>query len=148
MGQMHDDSCVAACARMLAADVGLDFPESYLRDLLKIEEGGYLSDLPATLQTIGVPTRYEYRRDVTLAALQQALQAGAAVVYLEKPVTGGHAVVAEAIAEELVTVRDPLPIGEGRGYQVHQQDFPKFWVLPNSDWGRAMIVVECGYDES
>ena len=54
MGQFRDDSCVAACARMLAADRGIAVPESYLRDLLKIEAGGYLSDLPATLKTIGI----------------------------------------------------------------------------------------------
>jgi len=142
MGQMYDDSCVAACARMLAADAGLDVPESYLRELLKIDEGGYLSDVPAALHIIGVPTLYEYRRDLTLEALQQVLQAGAAIAYLEKPVTGGHAVVVETITEEFVTVRDPLPIGEGRGYQVHQQDFLRFWLPQNSDRGRALIVVE------
>ncbi len=142
IGQVHDDSCVAACARMLAADVGLEIPESYLRDLLKIDEGGYLSDLPTALQTIGVPTLYEYRRDLTLPALQQALRIGAAVVYLEKPLTSGHAVVVELITEEFVTVRDPLPIGEGRGYQVQEQDFLKVWLLPNSDRGRAMIVLK------
>ncbi|HEX4947470.1 MAG TPA: cysteine peptidase family C39 domain-containing protein [Blastocatellia bacterium] len=142
LGQMYADSCVAACARMLAADAGVDVPESYLRDLLKIDEGGYLSDLPAALQTIGVSTRYEYRRDLTLAALQQAVQTNAAVAYLEKPMAGGHAVVVETITEMFVTVRDPLPIGEGRGYQVRQQDFLQFWLLPNSDRGRALIVVE------
>lgn len=142
IGQMYNDSCVAACARMLAADAGVDVPESYLRDLLKIDEGGYLSDLPDALQTIGVQTRYEYRRDLTLAALQQAVQIGAAVAYLEKPVTGGHAVVVEMITDMFVTLRDPLPIGEGRGYQVHQQDFLLFWLLPNSDRGRALIVVK------
>lgn len=142
IGQMYDDSCVAACARMLAADAGVDVPESYLRELLKIDEGAYLSDLPDALQTIGVSTRYEYRRDLTLAALQQAVQTGAAVAYLEKPVTGGHAVIVETITEMFVTIRDPLPIGEGRGYQVRQQDFLRFWLLSNTDRGHALIVVK------
>ena len=142
MGQFRDDSCVAACARMLAADRGIAVPESYLRDLLKIEAGGYLSDLPATLKTIGIQARHEYRRDLTMAALQQAVQSGVAVVYLEKPLLGGHAVVVEAITEKFVTVRDPLPQGEGRGYQVRQIDFLRFWLLPDSDRGRAVIMVK------
>ena len=54
---------------------------------------------------------------------------------------GGHAVVVEAISEKFVTLRDPLPEGEGRGYQVRHADFLRFWLLPDSDRGRAVIVV-------
>jgi ABC-type bacteriocin/lantibiotic exporter with double-glycine peptidase domain len=140
-GQMNADSCVAACARMMAADAGIEIPESYLRGLLQIEDGGYLSDLPNALQTIGLTSRYEYRRDLTFVALQEAVRVGSAVAYLENPQRSGHAVVIEAITDEFVTVRDPLPRGEGRAYQVHHADFLRFWLLPESDRGRAVIVV-------
>lgn len=141
-GQMNADSCVAACARMMAADAGIDLPESYLRGLLKIEDGGYLSELPNALQAIGLISRYEYRRDLTFVALQEAVRVGSAVAYLENPQRSGHAVVIEAITDEFVTVRDPLPRGEGRAYQVRHADFLRFWLLPESDRGRAVIVVQ------
>ncbi len=139
--QLDSDSCVAAAARMIAADAGVDLPEAYLRELLKIDDGGYLSDLPITLQTIGVRQRYEYRNDLTFADLQVAVQGGAAVVYLQSSKTG-HAVVVEAINQEFVMLRDPLPKGEGRSYQVRHADFSRFFLMPNSNRGRAVIMVK------
>ncbi len=140
-GQMNPDSCVAACARMIAADAGIEIPESYLRGLLKIEDGGYLSDLPNALQAMGLPSHYEYRRDLTFAALRETVQLGSVVAYLKNVQGSGHAVVLEAITDDFVTVRDPLPRGEGRAYQVRHEDFLRFWLLPDSDRGRAVFVV-------
>lgn len=146
-GQLRDDSCVAACVRMLAADEGMQQPEAYLRDLLQTERGTFLSRVPDVLQTLGLSKQFIYRRDLRITELQSAMQQGAALAYLAKPDEGtGHAVIVEAIADKWVFLRDPLPAGIGRAYRVRLEDFLKNWLIENSDRGRAVIVLECAYD--
>lgn len=140
IGQLQDDSCLAACARMLAADKNIQIPESHLRELLKIDDGGYLSDLPQILQQIGISAQYHYRRDLTIEELRRSLISGDAIVYLENKEKFGHAVVVENITDMYVILRDPLPAGEGRGYQVRLDTFLEFWLI-DSVRGRAVFVV-------
>lgn len=143
IGQVHDDSCVAACVRMLAADEGSEQPEAYLRDLLQTERGTFLSQVPDVLQTLRLSQRFIYRRDLQLTELQRATEQGAALAYLAKlDEETGHAVIVETITDEWVTIRDPLPAGTGRAYRVHVTDFMKNWLSENSDRGRAVIVLE------
>ena len=143
MGQVHDDSCVAACVRMLVADEGIEQPEAYLRDLLKTEKGTFLSRVPDVLQTLRLSQRFIYRRDLQFTELQRATEQGAAIAYLAKlDEETGHAVIVETITDEWVFIRDPLPAGTGRSYRVRIADFLKNWLIENSDRGRAVIVLE------
>ncbi len=76
IGQLHDDSCAAACVRMLAADEGIHQPEAYLRHLLKTDKGTFLSRIPATLSSLGLRKPYLYIRDLKLYELQKATTRG------------------------------------------------------------------------
>lgn len=142
-GQARPDSCVATCCRMLLADVGIEQPEAFIRDALKINEGAFLSLVPATLRAFGLHTYYEYRRDLTWEHLRDAINEGSAIVYVAKPgEVFGHALVVDEITADDVGLRDPLPINLGRAYRVARADFLSLWLDPQTGFGRAVIVID------
>ena len=142
-GQVAQDSCVAACCRMILGDHGISIAESYLRDALQLDEGSYVSLLPALLRGFGLATDYVYRNDLTLAELTTATWQDAAVAFVKTPNSvGGHALVVDGIADGLVKIRDPLPQGHGKAYSVTTEVFLKFWLRPKTNRGLAVIVLE------
>ena len=42
IGQINDDACAAACARMILADFGINAPESYLASALETKRGVFV----------------------------------------------------------------------------------------------------------
>lgn len=141
-GQYKQDSCVAACCRMLLADQGIDWPEADLRTALRVDGGAYLSRLPQVLNRCGLPIAHQYRQDLTVDDLRQAVQNGSAVVFVFRlKEQAGHALLLDEINEDGVCIRDPLPEAEGRAYQVALADFLQFWLDPTGR-GRAVIVME------
>lgn len=148
IGQIHEDSCVAACCRMWLKDQGVEEPEVSIRAVLEIRGlGTNMSRVPAAMRQLGATSQYEFRDDLALADLQQALSRGSAMVFLkESPQAGdGHTLLVEAVEDEQwVAVRDPWPPGYGAGYKVRLDVFLRAWLLPNAglnrDTGRAVVV--------
>lgn len=142
LGQSNADSCVAACCQMLLADSGIEQPEAYLRTALRVDFGAYLSGLPAVLEEFGLPVKYEYRNDLTYADLQDAVQRGAAVVFVSRlERDAGHALLVDDIKDGLVSLRDPLPENLGKAYRIWQDDFWAVWLRAKTARGMAAIVV-------
>jgi hypothetical protein len=142
-GQARPDSCVAACCRMLLEDAGIEQPEAFIRAALKINEGAFLSQVPDTLKTFGLSTTYEYRRDLTIDELRDAVKDYPAMVYVARPgEVFGHALVVDEVNVDGVRLRDPLPINLGRAYRVALDDFLPLWRAAQTGFGRAVIVVD------
>ncbi len=150
LGQATDDSCVPACMRMLLLDnlphLESDhrFSESFLRDALETtDEGSVVARIPAVLQEIGVVRPYAFRADLTLSGLRGSVQSGAAVVVLRTiSPESAHVILVEEITDEVVALRDPLPLGVGSAYTVGLQEFASAWYRRNSDVGCAVIVLK------
>jgi hypothetical protein len=148
IGQIHEDSCVAACCRMWLKDQGIDEPEVSIRAVLETRGlGTNMSRVPAAMRQFGSTVQYEFRDDLALADLQRILLRGSAMVFLKElpQARDGHTLLVEAIEnDQWVTVRDPWPPGYGAGYKVRLDVFLRAWLLPNAelsrDTGRAIVV--------
>lgn len=84
IAQFSKDTCVAACARMILADFGVDAPESYLASDLETDGGAYLSRVPQTLKTFGLNVNFEWRKNLTITELSKFLKHGRAIVFLHR----------------------------------------------------------------
>lgn len=122
--QFNDDSCVAACVRMILADYGIYVPESYLASALETSDGAFLSKTPEILEDVGSLSKFEWRNDLSLADLNAALKQASAVVSVKrKGEIFGHALVIDAIFGNEIRLRDPLPRYEGKSYAVLIEKF-------------------------
>lgn len=148
IGQIHEDSCVAACCRMWLTDQGVEESEVNIRAVLETRGlGTNLSRVPAAVQQLGAMAQYEFRDDLSAADLRQALSSGSVMVFLKESarVGDGHSLLVEAIEdEEWAAVRDPWPPGYGSAYKVGLDVFLRSWLLPNfelgRDAGRAVVI--------
>lgn len=140
--QFNDDSCVAACVRMLLADFGIDAAESYLASALEISNGSLLSKAPQILEDFGLPQKYQWRKNLTLADLSVALQTGSAIVSVKRRgAIFGHALVVDAIFNDEIRLRDPLPKNQGKSYAVAVEKFSEVF-FRNGDAGFGVINVK------
>jgi hypothetical protein len=150
LGQAADDSCVAACVRMLLIDHFPEraddyrFSESFIRDICETGlDGSVVAIIPTVLQEMGVVRPYVFRARITLNELRESVQSGAAVAVLRTVFPeSAHVVLVEEITDEIVAVRDPLPWGLGSAYTVGLQEFASVWLLKGSDVGSAVIVLK------
>lgn len=148
IGQIHEDSCVAACCRMWLGDQGIEESEVNIRAVLETRGlGTNLSQVPAAMQQLGAMAQYEFRDDLSVADLRQALSGGSVMVFLKESAQAGdgHSLLVEAIEdEEWVAVRDPWPPGYGSAYKVGLGVFLRSWLLPNAalgrDAGRVVVI--------
>lgn len=142
LGQFYDDSCVAACCRMLLHDSAEDVSEAELRADLQTDGGSYLSAVPETLRQFGLLAGYVYHYDLSLAELRAAVAKGPAIVAVKHlpDDDDAHALVIDRIAREYVYVRDPLPEGAGSAYRVTAEAFLRVWLRSESGTGRAAVV--------
>lgn len=145
-GQIYDDSCVAACCRMLLEDEGQTSGEAMIRAALAANyEGAYLSVAATVLSELSGVSSYVYQENLKLADLRSAAGRGPVLVFLkEHPRTGfGHAVIVDGFSGEQVCIRDPWPPAIGATYRVKQNDFEKAWLVwsANDDFtGRAVVL--------
>ena len=142
-GQATVDSCVAACCRMILSDHGILIAESYLRDALTLDEGSYVSQIPSVLQEFGLQEHWAYRNDLVLADLIVALRQGTVTAFVKAHrAASGHALLIDEITDDLVSIRDPLPQGEGKAYRLGTDEFLNFWLRPKTNRGQAVVVLE------
>ena len=129
ISQFNEDSCVAACARMILADFSINAPESYLASALETEGGAYLSKVPQVLKDFGVKSNYEWRADLTITDLSEAIKTECAIVLLQrKNAKFAHALIIDDIINAEIRLRDPLPIGQGKSYAVSLETFTEVWL--------------------
>ena len=141
-GQGAQDSCVAACCRMLLHDSGIETAESYLRAALKLDQGSYLSQVPDVLRDFEAKQEFVYRNDLTLDDLRDVVRSSPAMAFVKRASDrAGHALLVDAISEDQVFLRDPLPLGSGKAYRVSVSDFVQVWLRPRNLLGRAVIAV-------
>jgi hypothetical protein len=140
IGQVYEDSCVAACCRMWLNDQGIDESEVSIRAALDVRGlGTNLSRVPAAMEQFSSAVQHEFRNDLALDDLQLALSRGSVMVFLKEApqIRDGHSLLVDAIEEdEWVAVRDPWPPGCGSAYTVHLDSFLRSWLLPNDELGR------------
>jgi hypothetical protein len=130
--QFNYDSCVAACVRMILADFDIYVPESYLATALDTTGGAFLSKVPEVLEDFGLPHNYEWQNDLSLSSLSDALKQGSAVISVKRRgEIFGHALVVDAIFENEVRLRDPLPRNEGKSYAVAIEKFSEVFFRKN-----------------
>lgn len=140
LGQGTQDSCVAACCRMLLDDYYIVQPEAFLREALKIDQGAYLSELPAVLGQFGLPLAMAYRNDLTIEELAAVVERAPAVVFVRSAASAGHALVVDELGE-LISIRDPLPQGRGSAYRIRRAVFELAWLRAASGRGQAVIAI-------
>ena len=144
LGQLLDDSCVAACVLMLLRDQGQEeVYEALLRTALNIRgEGGFISDVPLVLRQFGSQLNYLYRDDLSLFDLEAATLKGSALVEVRfQDRRGSHALLVDGVeGEAYVLIRDPLPRGEGAAYKVSLETFLAFWLSEKIGLGRGVAV--------
>lgn len=140
-GQGTQDSCVAACCRMLLEDHGQSQPEAFLRTALRVDQGAYLSELPTVFRHFGLPITMVYRNKLTFEELRAAIHYGPAVVFVRAKNAEGHALIVDSV-DDLIGIRDPLPQGKGKAYRITKDDFKAAWLRPHSRLGQAVIVEE------
>ena len=129
IAQLNDDTCVAACARMILADFGIDAPESYLASALETDDGAYISRVPQTLKAFGLGVNFGWRINLTIAELSKFLKHGRAIVFLQrKNEEFGHSVIVDDIIGDEVRLCDPLPTGQGKSYAVSFESFSSVWL--------------------
>lgn len=143
IAQFNQDSCVAACARMILSEFGIEQPESWLSAALETQGGALLSKLSKVLnEDFALPRRYEWRNDLTFEDLKRAAEKARAVVSVKRKGDDfGHALVIDRIINNEVRLRDPLPIGQGKSYAVAFDKFLEVW-LRNEQTGMGVIYVE------
>ena len=146
LGQIYDDSCVAACCRMLLQDQVVTCSETVVRAALGGEIGGVeISAAAQALEELGGLKRYVYRSEMSLEDLQQAAAIGTVLAFIKSDPRSrlGHAVLVDSIKDGWVIIRDPWPLDFGSSYQVSLADFTAAWLLEPSTagfTGRAVIV--------
>lgn len=139
--QFNDDSCVAACVRMILADHGIYAPESYVASALEISEGVFLSKAPDVLEKFGLSEKFEWRTDLRLFDLNKALEKESAIVSVKREgEIFGHALVLDAIFENEIRLRDPLPRNKGKSYAVLIEDFSEVFFRKNEN---GFGVIRC-----
>lgn len=147
-GQVTNDACVPAVCRMLIFDRSpqlerdINFSESYLRHFLNTDsEGSAVSSIPKALQLADIDT-YEFRDDLTLAQLREAVVRGFAVVSVRGKSAGWHVLIVEQITREWVALRDSLPENKGSSYLLSLGDFKTAWLTQKNQRGIGVIVVK------
>lgn len=147
-GQVRPDACVPAVCRMLIFDryphleKDINFSESYLRHFLGTDsEGSAVSAIPSVLQLAEIDL-YEYRSDLTLAQLSEAVVRGFAVVSVRGKLAGWHVLIVEQITAEWVALRDSLPENKGSSYLLGLADFEAAWLTQKNQRGIGVIVVK------
>ena len=129
IAQLNADTCVAACARMILADCGIDAPESYLASALETRGGAYLSKAPQVLRDFGVKGNYEWSNKLTIADLSKAVKNRRAIILLQrKNAEFGHSIIVDDIIDDKVRLCDPLPVGQGKSYAVSLDIFTQVWL--------------------
>lgn len=142
ISQLNYDACVAACARMILADSGIDAPESYLASALETEGGALMLKVPQVFKDFNLPVSYEWRNDLSFADLTAALKNGSAIVSVKRnDAVFGHSLVIDAIFNNEIRLRDPLPKGLGKSYAVAIEKFSEVF-LRNRQAGMGVIYVE------
>ena len=128
ISQSSIDTCVAACMRMILTDFEIRIPESYLASALETDDGAYPSRVPNVLNALGIDV-YQFQRDLTIADLSAALEKGFAIVSVQRKNTKfGHSVIADAIIDDTIRLRDPSPLGQGKSYAVALETFTEVWL--------------------
>ncbi len=150
LGQKSEDSCVAACCRMLLLDQSPDsiddhnFSESFLRAALKTDrEGTIISRAPKVLREFGLAREYAYRRNLIIDELRKAVLFGSAIAIMRMVDDGeAHALIVEEISDEFVMIRDPLPETDGSAYRVSLDLFLSHWLKRKTGRGVAVIALK------
>jgi ABC-type bacteriocin/lantibiotic exporter with double-glycine peptidase domain len=127
IGQLTDDSCVAAVCRMLLIESGVEIPEAFLRVRLNVQNDG--SNLSAVVDILSEETGilYEFRSNLTFEELKRALLFGSVAVNVRAEHNNIHALLIEKIADNFVYIRDSIPLGQGSMYKISQDVFLRHW---------------------
>lgn len=142
ISQMSADTCVAACMRMILGDFDIDFPESYVASALETSNGALLSKVPPIFKEFGLRQIYNWRKDLKLTDLTIALKRASAIVSVKrKGAVFGHALVIDAIFNNEIRLRDPLPRGLGKSYAVALETFSEVFLV-NGKTGAGVIYVD------
>lgn len=128
IAQETAETCVAASCRMIASDAGvLLSEESAAVALNTTENGASVLASAEVLESLGVSGGQAFR-NATAAQLEAGLASGkSAIVGVNVPGVGGHAMVVDRIAGATVYLRDPLPVAQGSSFAMPLKDFLGFW---------------------
>jgi ABC-type bacteriocin/lantibiotic exporter with double-glycine peptidase domain len=141
--QEQRTSCVAACVRMVLAQLGQDFSEGALRDRLQVSPLGLsLGEAVVQLNQQGVTAEFHHRWNIL--DLRDSLREGFfPIVGVERRVFGypdaSHAVVVRAITSQFAEVLDPL--SQQSSDVLPLVTFELAWV----EAGRQALVIQAPY---
>ena len=128
ISQSSNDACVPACVQMVLADFGIEYPQNYLASALETRRGAFLSKVPGVFGEFDV-FNFHWRKNLTLTDLMNVLGDGFAIVSVQrKNAKFGHSVIVDAIINNTVRLRDPLPMGQGKSYAVALEIFLEVWL--------------------
>lgn len=150
LGQETENSCVAACCRMLlldqlaSANQNYRYAESFLRSALATDEdGSSITIIPDVLRQFGLSQQYVYRRDFTLEKLRNQAAAHSVIAVIKaKSEDDLHAVIVDAVLADAAAIRDPLPEGRGSAYRISLGIFLPRWLDSQTGCGSVVTVLE------
>jgi len=113
---------------MVASDVGVALSEKALATALETTTSGAdLLRAAQVLESFGVPGGQAIPK-ATLAQLEAAVVGGrSAIVSVNVPTIGKHAMVVDRIADGIIYLRDPLPLLEGSSFAIPVHEFVFVW---------------------
>jgi hypothetical protein len=128
IGQLSNETCVAASCRMIASDAGVVLSEQTVAAALETTAGGAnVLKSAEVLDALGVSGGKAFP-SASLADLEAGLAGGrSAVVGVDLPGLGRHAMVVDKIADGAVLLRDPLPLGQGSSFAMPLSEFQQVW---------------------
>lgn len=127
-GQNREDSCVAACCRMLLKDRGRDVPEYLLRTAANVRPGEGASERDAEAGLRAFQVAASFKDKLSFEQLQAATSEDPALVFVRTSFTNGlHAIIVDGFEGDRVKIRDPLPPGLGSAYRLAVITFIEAW---------------------
>jgi hypothetical protein len=150
LGQETDDSCAAACCRMLLFDQlsgnrnDYHYAECFIREVLGTDkQGSNIRRIPDAPDAFGAPMKYVLRRKMTAMELLDSSSRHFVIALL--PIQNTlyyHALIVDEIESQMVAVRDPLPVGQGTAYRLSLSAFLASWLNDLNQCGLAVTVLE------
>lgn len=140
IGQTQDYSCVAASTRMILSDNDIDLPEAFLRNALETNETGTALSKTVKLLNDEIKSgQYIFNRKTDFETLRASVEKGSAIVNVRRE-SLVHSLIVDKIEDDMVFLRDPLPVGKGKAYAVSVQTFQKRWLISGKNHGLAVII--------
>ena len=141
-GQHGPSDCALTSLEMILRDFDIEPPAPFdLAQAMNYDPigGARIFDIPNALEQLGIDGINVESGPMTIDQLKSSIDGGDKAIVSVNNGQGAHAVIVDGINNGNVTIRDPLPIGEGSTYTVPQSVFESSWGRFEGGNGKVVI---------